>query len=135
MEETSRREDNLIASGVEFVRAIAEVHGAEQGMELYEKIAEVLGADVKGKIFMAMLLGTHHASVELSLSVSFNPISAVPIIKAIRENSAEGFGLKEAKDMYDKMKAGSRIKFNIEPDSGNYAKVAAEFRNLGCTLH
>ena len=90
----------IISNGIHFIRSITEAYGPEQGMQLWDQIASVLDPDVKGEIFFTMLTGTNLNKIELKgVSQSAN---AVACIKEIRNWT--GFGLKEAKDVFDRLR-------------------------------
>ena len=88
--------DSVVFDGIRFLESITRYYGAERGMEVWNKMGEAFGDEVKGKIFFAMLTGDSVGRVRFT---SANATQAVWVIKAIR--AATGFGLKEAKDLYD----------------------------------
>jgi hypothetical protein len=105
----------IIQDGIHFITAISQAYGAEEGMKLWERIAEVLDPSVKGDIFFAMLTGQYNDRVYAKLdqsrpsAVSVNKIS---VIKCIRTYT--GLGLKEAKDLTDLMSFGNKIELILE---------------------
>ena len=88
--------DSVVFDGIRFLESITRYYGSEKGLELWDKMAEAFGPEVKGKIFFAMLTGQTTSRVHFSTGASHQPVWA---IKAIR--MATGCGLKEAKDIYD----------------------------------
>jgi hypothetical protein len=106
--------EELIQSGINFMRSITTVYGADEGMKLWESISAAVDPDIKGQIFFAMLTGEYNDLVRLS---GFNPgYSAVDRIKALRY---AGLSLKEAKDLHDLLKDGATIKIKINPKKRN----------------
>lgn len=93
----------VISNGLHFMRSITEAYGAEEGLKLWDQIASVLDGDVKGQIFMAMVTGNYNDKVRLKSLYPSGQANAVACIKAIREWDKRGLGLKEAKDMYDRV--------------------------------
>lgn len=87
----------VISSSIDFIRVITEVYGADEGMKLWEKIADVLDPDLKGEVFFSMLTNEHYD--RLILRASRNVSNRVAPIKSVREHT--GLGLKEAKDIID----------------------------------
>lgn len=88
---------SVISSGIEFVRAVTEAYGAEEGMRLWDKLNETLDPDVKGEVFFAMITGSYYDKI--TLHPSPNMSNRVAAIKSVR--SWTGLGLKEAKDIVD----------------------------------
>ena len=96
----------VIQSGISFVRSVTEAYGTEEGMALWERMSEVLGPEIKGEIFFAMITGEYQDGIDIKWNVAYSDQSykqtwRVPMIKAIR--TITGFGLKEAKDLNDKL--------------------------------
>lgn len=116
---------DVIQSGINFMRSITEAYGTDEGMKLWNSIADTLDPDVKGQIFFAMLTGEFNGIITIS---SYQPGSnRVSMIKAIRIVS--GLGLKEAKDLSDELGAGKTIKINCNPKTR--AQALLELRNAG----
>lgn len=116
---------DIIQSGINFMRSITEAYGTDEGMKLWNSIADTLDPDVKGQIFFAMLTGEFNGIITIS---SFQPGSnRVSMIKAIRVVS--GLGLKEAKDLSDELGGGKTIKINCNPKKR--AEALSELRHAG----
>jgi len=117
-------ESELLQSGIHFMRSIAEAYGSEEGMRLWDAIASTLDPDIKGKIFIAMLLGEYNDRLTIQLNMKYSAhVNRVEGIKAIR--MATGLGLKEAKDIHDSLVNGKTEKITIEP-----ARRSETIRNL-----
>ena len=120
----------IISNGLHFMRSITEAYGADRGMELWDQIASVLDPEVKGQIFFAMITGNYNNRIELK-SVDQN-CNNVWCIKAIRQWS--GLGLKEAKDMFDRLRSrgpfgeSEFIKLHNHDD---YHVAVTELRRVG----
>lgn len=117
--------EDIIQSGINFMRSVTEAYGTDEGMKLWDTIASTLDPDIKGQIFFAMLTGDYNGVVSIA-SVQAGS-DRVWRIKSIR--SVTGLGLKEAKDLSDLLDAGKTIKLNINPKKRNEA--LAELRNAG----
>jgi ribosomal protein L7/L12 len=89
--------DAIVSDGIAFIRSITTAYGSDTGMELWDTIASTLDPDVKGKIFFAMLTGTHEDRVTLTGAV--NSANKITCIKIIRQYT--GLGLTEAKNAYE----------------------------------
>jgi hypothetical protein len=90
--------DEIISSGISFLRSITLAYGQEVGLELWDTIADTLDKDVKGQIFFAMLTGESGSRITIR-DFDKNNHNKVAIIKAIRE--VTDLGLKDAKDQAD----------------------------------
>jgi hypothetical protein len=118
---------DVIQSGINFMRSITEAYGTDEGMKLWDNIASVLDPDVKGQIFFAMLTGEFNGMLTLSgCSPGSNRVAR---IKAIRSVTSPNLGLKEAKDISDLVDSGKPTKININP---KYRSTAInELRDAG----
>ena len=119
--------EDIIQSGINFMRSITEAYGTDEGMKLWDTIASTLDPDVKGQIFFAMLTGDYNGIVSISSAQAGS--DRVWRIKAIRSVTVPSLGLKEAKDLSDLLDSGKTIKLNISPK--NRANALAELRNAG----
>ena len=92
--------DEVVFDGIRFLESLTRHYGPEKGMEVWEKMGEILGPEIKGKVFFSMLTGESSNRVRVEAG---DCTQAVAAIKAIR--TATGYGLKEAKDLWDLSKA------------------------------
>ena len=90
--------EEVIHTGIAFMRSITLAFGADAGMELWDTISSTLDPDVKGAIFFSMLTGESGNRITIR-DYERTGNNKVPIIKAIR--NCTGLGLKEAKDLSD----------------------------------
>lgn len=88
--------DEVIFDGIRFLESITRHYGPEKGIEVWEKMGEAFGEDIKGKVFFSMLTGESSNRVRIQKG---NCNQAVAAIKAIRIGT--GLGLKDAKDAWD----------------------------------
>ena len=121
----AEHKEDIIQSGINFMRSITEAYGTDEGMKLWDTIATTLDPDVKGQIFFAMLTGDYNGVISIASTQAGS--DRVWRIKAIR--AVTGLGLKEAKDLSDLLDNGKTIKLNINPKQRNQA--LAELRNAG----
>lgn len=109
-------QEEIVSSGITFMRAITGAYGAEEGMRLWETIAATLDPDVKGQIFFAMIRGEYQGTITVTgykSSLPHRGIDRVAMIKAVRH--ASGWGIKEAKDaVFDLVDHGKVIRINCE---------------------
>ena len=121
----AEHKEEVIQSGINFMRSITEAFGADEGMKLWDAISSTLDPDVKGQIFFAMLTGDYNGIIKVS---SFQQGSdRVWRIKSIR--TVTGLGLKEAKDLSDLLDTGKQIQLKVDPKKRN--DCLKELRNAG----
>lgn len=117
--------EEIIQTGIGFMRSITQAYGTDEGMKLWDTIASTLDPDIKGTIFFALLTGEYQDQVTLT---SYKPgADRVRMIKAIR--IATGLGLKEAKDLSDENMSGKAIRLKIDPKKRLY--ILGELRDAG----
>lgn len=104
--------DAIVSDGIAFIRSITTAYGSDKGMELWDTIANTLDPSVKGKIFFAMLTGSHEDRVTLSGSVAGS--NKITCIKIIRQYT--GLGLVEAKNAYEAAgDFGQKVTVKVNP--------------------
>ena len=123
----AEHKEDIIQSGINFMRSITEAYGTDEGMKLWDTIAATLDSDVKGQIFFAMLTGDYNGVVSIASAQAGS--DRVWRIKAIRSVAYPSLGLKEAKDLSDLLDNGKTIKLNINPKKRSEA--LSELRNSG----
>lgn len=129
MSDEHRRQ--LISDGIAFMRSITDQYGTETGLQLWDRICEVLDPNVKGEIFIAMLTGDTRSKITISCSPDQYTTYRIPHIKAIRE--VTGLGLKEAKDLSDFMVNGQPVSITVKEGlSRQYARDV--LKNVGLTV-
>ena len=110
---------DIIQSGINFIRSITEAYGSDEGMKLWETMADTLDPSIKGHIFFAMLTGEYNSVISIYKFAS--AANKVSMIKALRVVDKRRLGLKEAKDMCDSLLVGNSIKVEVEPKTRNSA--------------
>lgn len=86
----------IIFDGIRFLESIARYYGPEKSIDIWDKMGEAMGPDIKGEVFFSMLTGVGGKRVHIQRGTA---TKAVDCIKAIRHGT--GYGLKEAKDAWD----------------------------------
>lgn len=120
---------DLIHDGIRFLRTLTEVYGTEEGMRMWSEMGSVIGPNLHGQIFFAMLGGNNGRRLNIRAAQAEYNGNAVATIKCIRTYT--GLGLKEAKDIWDQSKL--RIE-SIECDSRRISDFSRELRQLGCSV-
>jgi hypothetical protein len=121
---------DIIQSGINFIRSITEAYGSDEGMKLWETMADTLDPSIKGHIFFAMLTGEYNSVISIYKFES--AANKVSMIKALRTVDKRRLGLKEAKDMCDSLLLGNSIKVEVEPNTRNSALL--QLRMAGFTV-
>lgn len=124
--------NQIISTSVLFIKAITEEFGAEKGMELWDRISEVIDPEIKGQIFFSMLT-MQYGTIFLqsnNLDQIQIQVNKIPIIKCLRNYT--GMGLKEAKDCVDNLLLGKTQKIEVQPE--NTVKAMTELRILGLQI-
>jgi len=124
---------SVVSNGMHFMRSITEAYGAEEGLRLWDTIANTLDPDVKGQIFMAMITGNYNDCISLKGLFPQAQVNAVSCIKAIREWDKRRLGLKEAKDMYDRVASGNTTQY-LQVNHEQYHRAVAGLRNAGFNI-
>ena len=119
----------IVQNGTMFMRSITKAYGTEEGMNLWETIANTLDPAIKGEIFFAMLTGNSYDD-RITISKSTGP-DRVAQIKAIR--TVTGLGLKEAKDLHDELWIGGNP-ITVKCNPKNRITSIRELQNSGLTV-
>lgn len=120
----------IIADSTNLIRSISQAYGAEDGMQLWDTISQVLDPDIKGEIFMSLLGGESNNNCNMLLKgVQKGVILAhkVQVIKTIREYT--GMSLLEAKNISDDLGLGNDVTITLPHDERRKATFA--FHALG----
>lgn len=109
------QENSLITSATLFIKTLTELQGPERGMELWDRIAEVIDPNIKGKIFFSLLtnnFGTlvFHIPANKIDEVRANKLAAVRCLK-----NYAGFSLRESVDLINDLIAGKCVKISVNP--------------------
>lgn len=97
---SNEHKEDIVHTGISFMRAITEAYGNDEGLKLWDAIGSTLDPDVRGHILFAMLTGDFSGRIRVTGTV--HGVQMVPAIKAIR--AATNWGLKEAKDAVDALR-------------------------------
>lgn len=123
----------LVSASLGLIRVVTEVWGSEKGMALWDTMASTISTDLKGDLFFGMITGKYSFN-----GVTFkNPDPTamsnhfVSMIKAVR--TATGWGLKDAKDFCDTVRAGETR--TIEVSGREREILISTMRDLGITVY
>ena len=131
---TESQREELTIAGMDLMRVVTEVWGPEKGMALWDEIANSVGTDFKGAIFFTMLTGAHIGDVRVLSAVKVDQNSkAIEFIKLVR--AATGCGLKEAKDVWDRIKIpGAKPEKLVLLDKRQRKQLISALRDLGADV-
>lgn len=105
---TKAEQETIVSAGIDFMKTITDIYGAESGIDVWNNIADNVGSDFKGAVFFTLLAGGIHNEITLT---EIDHANAITSIKAIR--TATGLGLKDAKDAFDKVRgSGHPVKLS-----------------------
>ena len=107
---------NLVGAGISFMQTVADIYGAEKGMELWSTIADTVDPDLKADVFMAMLKGDHRQD-KIAVKQAFQgPIpDKVGLVKCLRALDRRRLDLKEAVDIANQLESGKPVILEVEP--------------------
>lgn len=127
------QKEELIGSSIVFMQTVSEIYGAERGQELWTAIADTIDPDLKGEVFMAMLTGNYRQD-KIHVRNPFVSViqNKVALIKCIRNYDRRNLGLKEAKDIADRLDNGGTEILEVDPNIRPTFKV--ELRKLGMVV-
>lgn len=121
---------SIITSGISFLRSITDAYGSDEGMKLWDAIANTLDPAVKGEIFFAMLRGEYQDYITLK-GVGYNAATKATKITAIKEiRDASGLGLVEAKQAYEAAEQGIPVKIPCSPDKIGVAIASLRYAGM-----
>jgi hypothetical protein len=124
----------VISNGLHFLRSITEAYGVDEGLKLWDTIANTLDGDVKGQIFMAMV--TYNDRIHLKGLYPQGATNAVDCIKAIRKWDKRNLGLRESKNMYDCLRDRPDDVSNeyLHVSHEKYSQAVTALRNVGFNI-
>ena len=126
-------QQDLIWSSIGFMQSVTNIYGVERGMELWNTIADTIDPDLKGAVFMAMLVGSHDRNRISVRNPLMGPVSdKVSLIRCIRTYDSRRLGLKEAKDITDSLADAGRAVLEVEPEIKPTFRV--ELRKFGLVV-
>ena len=120
--------EEVIFDGIRFLESLTRYYGAEKGMDVWNKMGEAVGDEIKGKVFFSMLTGDSSTRVRIQAGTCTEAVAA---IKAIR--SGTGYGLKEAKDAWDLSKI-KVVTLEVN-DRDEKRTMVRELRRLGLMVN
>jgi len=126
--ESNEEFDEVIFDGIRFMESLARHYGAERSIEVWDQLGEVLGPDVKSRVFLAMLTGESSNRIRVSRGTCTDAVAAV---RAIRQ--ATGMGLKEAKDAWDLTAIKTVTIVNVQRDLRS--DFVRDLRRIGMRVH
>jgi ribosomal protein L7/L12 len=100
----------LVFNSLNFVQALTKNYGAEQGMAMWETIADTVDRRLKLEVFKAMIDGGQ-VNGRVRIIGVYPSSDKVKLIKTLREFT--GYGLKEAKDGVEELQSGTVLDIKV----------------------
>lgn len=100
----------LVFNSLNFVQAITKNYGAEQGMAMWDTIANTVDRRLKLEVFKAMIDGGQ-VNGRIRITGAYPSSDKIKLIKTLREFT--GYGLKEAKDSVDELQSGTVLDIKV----------------------
>ena len=108
--ETEELDPILVFNSLNFVQSITKNYGAEQGMAMWDTIANTVDRRLKLEVFKAMLDGGQ-VNGRIRIIGAYPSSDKVKLIKTLREFT--GYDLKEAKDGVDDLQNGTVLDIKV----------------------
>jgi hypothetical protein len=109
---TKEQMDELCLSSYHLLQTMSNIYGPDPSYEMFLKLEEVLGTEVKSNLFLKMLESSYGIDTRvLNFSLPNTPVmNVIDLIKAARTYGVDirgnNLGLKEAKDIIDAARTG-----------------------------
>lgn len=107
--------EEVIQTGIAFIRALTEYHGADQGIRLWNAISQHVDPNLKGQIFFSMLTGS--CGGQIIISARRSDADKIALLKALRSTGdPNSLGLKEAMALLKEIDEHHRtIRITVKP--------------------
>lgn len=123
----------LVDASIGFMQTVADIYGAEKGQELWNEIAKVIDPELKNEVFMAMLTGNYRLDKFTVKNPYLGPVPGkVALIRCIRTYDRRNLGLRDAKDIADRLENGGSEILEVNPDIR--PTFVVELRKLGMVI-
>jgi len=129
MNETRDIDPVLVFNSLNFVQSITRNYGAEQGMAMWDTIANTVDRRLKLEVFKAMMNGSQ-AEGRVRIIGAYPSSDKIQLIRTLRQFT--GMGLKEAKDSIEDLRNGKVME--VQVPYHDHPKALAEFRAIGFML-
>jgi hypothetical protein len=120
--------EDVVFTAAQFLRAVTRHMGAEAGQQVWQRMVQDLGDELRGEVWRAMLVGEYRGmlritGVDMGIAGSgYNGgLNKVTLIKALR--TVTGWGLKESKDAVDGL-VDHNQPINARIDSSNVSAMS-----------
>lgn len=125
---TNIEKQDVICSAVNFVRTLTDFYGAEEGQKLWDQIGTVLGKDIKGEMFFAMLTGSYRDRI--CIKGYCEGSNFITLLRAIRKVCREEMDLSGARKFIEDLSNSTEQRvIKVYPDQ--YYNACRELTNAG----
>lgn len=119
----------LIFNSLNFVQSITRNYGAEQGMAMWDTIADTIDRRLKLEVFKAMMSVNQSEGVVI-ITGAHPSADTIKLIKTLRQYTS--YGLKDAKDDIEDLRKGMMIEVTVPYHE--HPKAVQDFRAAGFIL-
>lgn len=131
MDDTGTGREEVVSTGVSFLRALAEAYGSDTAMVMWDRMASEIDPAIRGEVFMAMLTG-NTGNIITVVSGADTYCDKIELIKFMRTVDRRRLTLKEAKDISDVLSVpGGRGRIEVDTANHKPHTVAHKFRTWG----
>ena len=130
MTEQAQLDPALVFNSLNFVQAITKHYGAEQGMEMWDTIANTVDRRLKLEVFKAMM-SDGQVEGHIRITGAYPSADKIKLIKTLREFT--GYGLKEAKDSVDSLHQPGSV-LDIKVTYHRFQQALVELKLAGFIL-
>lgn len=128
--EQDQLDPTLVFNSLNFVQAITKNYGAEQGMAMWDTIANTVDRRLKLEVFKAMM-DSGQVEGRIRIAGAYPSADKIKLIKTLREFT--GYGLKDAKDAVDSLHTAGTF-FDVKVAYHLHARAIDAFRTAGFVL-
>ena len=120
----------LVFNSLNFVQSITKHYGAEQGMVMWDTIANTVDRRLKLEVFKAMM-NDGQVDGRIRITGAHPSADKIKLIKTLREFT--GYGLKEAKDSVDSLHQPGSV-LDIKVTYHRFQQAHVELKQAGFIL-
>lgn len=130
MNERQDLDPALVFNSLNFVQSITKHYGAEQGMAMWDTIANTIDRRLKLEVFKAMM-SDGQVDGRIRITGAHPSADKIKLIKTLRDFT--GYGLKEAKDSVDSLHQHGAV-LDIKVTYHRFQQAHVELKQAGFIL-
>lgn len=126
---TKELDPTLVFNSLNFVQSITKNYGAEQGMAMWDTIANTIDRRLKLEVFKAMM-NINQSEGYIRIIDAHPSADKIKLIKTLRQYT--GYGLKEAKDDIEDLRKGMTLEVTVPYHE--HRQAVQDFQTAGFIL-